>query len=233
MAPLRLGRTDPTTTPIHTPIHTPAAATAQTTAQTTAPAGLPVAFSRTLQTAANRRCPVPPGLILRAPDLSDLRPGDLGPGGYGPGGYGPGTLVDLRGPALRDRPAPALTLAAARSALPDRWTGDGLLLTRAVPAVHGGTARLRPEQPCDEVAAFEVTAAGRASGEAARTLLVPRLGRLQRAHRGGDAWRTPLPPWGMRLARLLRAVRPLADGGAVEWADDGHRCWLLLVHPAD
>ena len=233
MAPLRLGPTDPCTG--STPGSTPGSTSARTTR-------LAEAFPLTARAAATRRTHVPPGVVLRSPDLDDLRPGDLGPAGPGGGrqgragrgeAYGPGTLVDLRSAGPRDRPGLPLTLAEARVAVAGRWTDGGLLLGRAVPAVHGGTARLRPEGLCDVVAAFEVTAQGRTSGEGARTLLLPRLGRLHRPHRGGDAWRTPLPPWGMRLSRLLRAVRPLADGGTAEWADDGHRCHLLLLHPAD
>lgn len=190
------------------------------------PLGRTDPFTLTTRAAARRGLPVPPGRLLRTPDLADLRPGDLGPDQ-------PGRLVDLRSAAPRDRPGVPLTLAEARAAAPDRWADGGLLLSRAVAAVHGGTAALRPGRPTDLAWAFEVTAAGRASAEPARTLLLPRLGRLQRPHHGADAWRTPLPPWAMRLARVLRAARPLADGGSAEWADDGRRCWLLLLHPAD
>ncbi len=161
---------------------------------------------------------VPAGGVLLCPDLGPVRPGEL---------------VDLRTAGLRDRPAAPLTVDEAAELLRRTWAGEALLLTRAVLAVHGGTALLRPGLPYDDVSAFEVTPEGRAAGQPARPLLVPRLGRRQRPHRGGDTWRTPLPPWGMRLAALLRAVRPLADGGIVEWSDDGSRCWLLLAHPAD
>lgn len=67
-----------------------------------------------------------------------------------------------------------------------------------------------------------------------RELLVPRLKQWHRPHRGGDEWRTPLPPWGMRLARLLRAVRrALGDVDVVvDWADDGRRCRLTAVSRA-
>lgn len=100
-------------------------------------------------------------------------------------------------------------------------------------AVHAGTASLGVGRPVDVVRAREVTVAARVAGAAwqERELLVPRLGRWQRPHRGGDAWRTPLPPWGMRLARLIRAVRR-AVGDAdllLEWADDGRRCRLVRV----
>lgn len=101
-------------------------------------------------------------------------------------------------------------------------------------AVHAGQARLRHGQSMDVVTAREVTVAAQVAGVShqERELLVPRLRRWQRPHRGGDEWRTPLPPWGMRLAKLLRAVRR-AVGDAdlvVEWADDGRCCRLLGVH---
>lgn len=88
----------------------------------------------------------------------------------------------------------------------------------------------------DVVHAREVTVAARVAGAAEqdRELLVPRLRRWQRPHRGADEWRTPLPPWGMRLARLIRAVRR-AVGDAdllLEWADDGRRCRLVGVSRA-
>ena len=197
----------------------------------------PTAFGLT-SLAASRGVAVPAGALLNTPHLTLAQfrarlPGDLGAG----------ELLDLRSATLRDRPALGRTAAELHAALPDCWDDGGLLLTPAVAAVHGGTARLRrpadsdptdsDPTDCDAVVAFELTPAGRASGDGGRALAVPRLGRWQRAHRGGDPWRTPLPPWGMRLARLLREVRPLADGGTLEWADDGHRCWLLLLHPAD
>jgi hypothetical protein len=103
-------------------------------------------------------------------------------------------------------------------------------------AVHAGTARLAHGVPLDVVRAREVTVAAHVAGAAEfeRELLVPRLRRWHRPHRGGDEWRTPLPPWGMRLARMLRAVRR-AIGDAdlvVDWADDGRCCRLTAVHRA-
>ena len=194
--------------------------------------GEPAAFGLTARVAAALPTYALPARMVRRADL-------LGPGGLDSHAAlaDLGDRLDLRSAAPRDRPGVLLTLAEARAAAtrdaPGGSAQDLLLLSRARPAVHGGTARLRPGQAHDEVAAFEVTTAGRASNEMARALLVPRLTRWQRPHRGGDAWRTPLPPWGMRLGRLLRAVRPHADGGLLEWADDGHRCWVLLVHPPD
>ncbi|MCW2723475.1 MAG: hypothetical protein JWN35_396 [Frankiales bacterium] len=100
-------------------------------------------------------------------------------------------------------------------------------------AVHAGEARLRHGTAADEVLAREVTVAARVAGASSETrpLTVPRLGRFQRPHRGGDEWCTPLPPWGMRLARLLRGVRR-AVGDAdlvVRWADDGRTCRAVAV----
>lgn len=103
-------------------------------------------------------------------------------------------------------------------------------------AVHAGSVRLQHRTAVDVVLAREVTVAARVAGAAgeARTVLVPRLRRWQRPHRGADEWRTPLPPWGMRLARLLRAVRrALGDADVViDWADDGRRCRLVSVRRA-
>ncbi len=105
------------------------------------------------------------------------------------------------------------------------------------PAIHAGEVELHAGAAQDEVLAREVTVAARVAGAAVdevRILLVPRLARWARPHRGGDAWRTPLPPWGMRLARLIRAVRrELGDVDLhLRWADDGRRCRLVCVTPA-
>jgi hypothetical protein len=88
----------------------------------------------------------------------------------------------------------------------------------------------------DEVHAREVTVAAHTAGKAEeeRVLMVPKLRAWQRPHRGGDVWRTPLPPWGMRLSRLIRSVRrALGDCELLlEWADDGRCCRLVAVHRA-
>jgi hypothetical protein len=101
-------------------------------------------------------------------------------------------------------------------------------------AVHAGTARLGHGRGLDVVTAREVTVAAKVAGHEhdERELLVPRLRRGRRPHRGGDEWRTPLPPWGMRLSRMLRAVRrAIGDADVVvDWADDGRRCRLVAVH---
>ena len=95
--------------------------------------------------------------------------------------------------------------------------------------VHSGTAELRPGRRYDVVLAHETGVP-----EDVRRLDVPVLRtRWARAHRGGDRWRTPLPPWGMRLSRRLRALRRSHGDVAldVEWADDGRTCRLLAVRP--
>ncbi|MBK5307853.1 MAG: hypothetical protein JJD92_14305 [Frankiaceae bacterium] len=102
-------------------------------------------------------------------------------------------------------------------------------------AVHAGVARLSRHKPMDVVHVREVTVAARIAGKSdeERVLVIPRLRRWQRPHRGGDVWRTPLPPWGMRLARLLRGVRRAVGDVEliVDWADDGRRCRLVAVRP--
>lgn len=118
-----------------------------------------------------------------------------------------------------------------------RCAHAGILIAPASDAaVHAGVALLRHGNPLDEVQAREVTVAAQVAGAAdeVRTVMLPRLRRWQRPHRGGDVWRTPLPPWGMRLSRVLRDVRR-AVGNAdlvVEWADDGRTCRLVAVRAA-
>lgn len=95
--------------------------------------------------------------------------------------------------------------------------------------VHAGTAELRPGRGADVVRAHEAGVE-----DDVRELLVPVLrSRRSRAHRGVDEWRTPLPPWAMRLARALRVLRR-ARGDVpldVAWADDGLTCRLTAVRP--
>ncbi len=129
--------------------------------------------------------------------------------------------------------------AALAGALHAVWaSGPGtrrdLLVMRMVDAVHAGVAVLQEDFEDDLVEAVEGTAETLVGGTATevRRLLVPRLRhRWERAHRGSDHWRTPLPPWAMRLARLLRGVRRVVPAGDwdLEWADDGQHCWLLQV----
>ncbi len=141
-----------------------------------------------------------------------------------------------RTPTLAQTHDPNLGVPYARGVddLLSRCARAGIAVAPATDAaVHAGTARLRHGTGHDVVLAREVTVAARVAGAAAdgREVLVPRLRRWQRPHRGGDAWRTPLPPWGMRLARVLRAVRAaLGDADVlISWADDGRRCRLVEV----
>lgn len=84
--------------------------------------------------------------------------------------------------------------------------------------VHRGTVLRRPDLLHDVVRVWET-----GWEDDVRTLLLPRLRhRWQRAHRGGDAWRTPLPPWAMRLSRRLRAEGAVGERA---FADDGERVW--------
>ena len=100
-------------------------------------------------------------------------------------------------------------------------------------AVHAGSVRLRHGTVVDEAEAREVTVAARVAGKAdeTRVLQLPRLRSWQRPHRGADQWRTPLPPWAMRLSRQLRVVRRvLGDADlVVHWADDGRVCHVISV----
>lgn len=145
--------------------------------------------------------------------------------------FPPRALVAIR-PAV-GAPVPYDDAVALTAALTAAYgVGRDVLVLRAVDAVHSGTARLLA--PMDLVQAVEGEASGLLLGTVPEVLglRVPALRRkLQRPHRGGDDWRTPLPPWGMRLSRLLRGVRRAvgAGGRTVEWADDGRVCWLVQV----
>lgn len=144
----------------------------------------------------------------------------------------PDGRIDLPPTAYGLDPADVPTLAGALRAA--AAGGRPVLARPQVQAVHAGTAALRTSAACDVVRAVEGEAHEVESADDVRTLQVPVLrGRRKRAHRGGDQWRTPLPPWGMRLSRLLRDVRRvLGDRDLdVEWADDGRTCHLLGVRP--
>lgn len=169
--------------------------------------------------------PVPVGAVLL--EGAD----DLGP-------LAPGEHVSLRvlgqAAAVRvptERPAVlAAAVRTARLATPAGARGDVLVL-RAVPSVHAGRGVTGPAGP-DRVQAVEGEAHEVDGSAEVRELAMPRLERpWHRAHRGADDWRTPLPPWGMRLSRLLRGVRRVAGPArhVVLFADDGHRCRLLGV----
>jgi hypothetical protein len=145
----------------------------------------------------------------------------------------PSAPLDLPPTAYGLDPADVPALAGALRAAFAR--GGAVLARPQVRSVHAGIALLRPGAACDVVRAVEGQAHEVAGSDDVRTLQAPVLRRSrQRAHRGGDQWRTPLPPWGMRLSRLLRDVRRvLGDRHLdVEWADDGRTCRLLSVCPA-
>lgn len=166
--------------------------------------------------------PVPVGAVLLAGH------DDLGP-------LAPGAAVTLRvlgahaGVRLSTQD-PAALAAAARGA------GGDLVVLRAVASVHAGRAwtGVRTNAGTDTARAVEGEAHGLDGASDVRSLMIPALTRSwQRAHRGADPWRTPLPPWGMRLARLLRDVRRILGPGPWEltWADDGRTCRLIGVLP--
>jgi hypothetical protein len=128
----------------------------------------------------------------------------------------------------------AVRVSAAKQAASLAGRCD-LLVLRSVRSVHAGRAAVRASQPYDVVDVVEGEPYDLAGAEV-RTLHVPRLERRrQRAHRGADQWRTPLPPYGMRLSRLLRDVqRALGPGDRVlAWADDGHTCRLVGIAAID
>lgn len=156
---------------------------------------------------------------------------DLGPLATGehvslrvPGAYAAGRVPTGRPAVL------AAAVRTARLATPAGARQDVLVL-RAAPCVHAGRVRLGPP---DRARAVEGQAHELDGATEVRELQLRRLGRFERAHRGVDAWRTPLPPWGMRLSRLVRDVVrcvPALDLPAAEltWADDGRTCRLLGV----
>ncbi len=148
-----------------------------------------------------------------------------------PGGVASHTIQGL--PAV-DRPA---LVAAVRSI----WaTGAAAGVTRAdvvllahVPGVQAGAAVTGPGRD-DLVSWHEVTPEARDVGgdrEVGRWAARP-LRPRDRPHRATD--RVPLPPWGMRLVRVLRDVREVvgAQRWDIEWVDDGRRCWLVGLQPA-
>ena len=176
---------------------------------------------------------VPAGAILLDEDGTEPTTASLG-------ALRPGERIALRPAGSRSTSALHVSTddpAALADALAAVWrSGNGvrrdMLIMAMVDAVHTGVAMLRQDVEDDLVEAVEEFAG--ASAAAVRRLAVPRLRHSwERAHRGVDEWRTPLPPWAMRLARLLRGVRRVVGRGdwEVEWADDGRVCWLLQVGP--
>lgn len=183
--------------------------------------------------AAGRRLPVPPaGLLvvagrrLPADDaavaalLGPLRPGRSVL--VGPVDPAAGPLQE----AATDDPA---GLAEAVRA---GWGSGELVVLAAGAAVHAAAVR-RPVGAAAGLLAVahvrEVTAAGRRAGEPPRELALPAPARGRGPHRGTDG--VPLPPWGMRLTRLVRAVeRDVArDWALLEVADDLRTCWLQRI----
>jgi len=154
-------------------------------------------------------------------------------GGADLGPLTPDEHVSLRVPgayaAVRVPTGSSTVLAAAvrtaRLATP-AGTRQDVLVLRADPCVHAGRVLLGPP---DRARAVEGQAHELDAAAEVRELLLRRLGRLGRAHRGVDQWRTPLPPWGMRLSRLVRDVLRCVPAGELTWADDGRTCRLLGV----
>ena len=141
-------------------------------------------------------------------------------------------LVPLPGTAVRDLPVDD---AGALAAGLRRARAAAVLVQPQPAAVHAGRAELRHGRSYDVVRSVEGRAHEVDTGDEVRRLHVPVLAHAwSRPHRGADDWRTPLPPWGMRLSRVLRRLRTVLPGEQldVEWADDGRRVRLLAVHPA-
>lgn len=169
-------------------------------------------------------------LLLDTSPADDLalvaRLGSLPPGLLDLVSLGSAQPVVMPGLPVRDVRALAAGLRTAAS------LGGPVLVQPQVLSVHAGRAALRTAAAVDVVLAVEGGAHEVDTAAEVRRLEMPVLtGRWQRPHRGADEWRTPLPPWGMRLSRLLRDVRrvcPCLDLD-VEWADDGRVCHLLRL----
>lgn len=141
-----------------------------------------------------------------------------------------GTTPAVRVPTGRDGVLTA-ALRTIRLAAPPDLRHDVLVL-RSAGSVHAGRATTGGVH--DHFRAVEGEAHELDACADVRALDAPRLERAwHRAHRGVDPWRTPLPPWAMRLSRLVREVRRAVGGEPLEiiWADDGHVCRLLGVSP--
>ena len=141
-------------------------------------------------------------------------------------------LVPLPGKAVRDVPVddvPALAAALRQAFAP------AVLVQPQPRSVHAGRAELRTGRSYDVVRSVEGRAHDVDTAGEVRTLHVPVLPHVwSRPHRGADEWRTPLPPWGMRLSRVVRRVRAALPGQDVDvdWADDGRRVHVLGIRPA-
>lgn len=181
------------------------------------------------------REPVPAGLHPEAALLARCRTAGLAvpvgavllAGHDDPGPLAAGEAVTLR---VLGTHAGVRLAAVDPSALGAAAREGDVLVLRAVASVHAG--RVRTGAGIDTVRAVEGEAHELDGAADVRTLLMPALTRpWQRAHRGADPWRTPLPPWGMRLARLVRDVRRVLGPGPwqLTWADDGRTCRLIGV----
>ena len=135
-------------------------------------------------------------------------------------------------PAVRVPTTPrqlAVALRTLRLAAPVGVRHDVLVL-RAEASVHAG--RVLVGNGASAVRAVEGEAHELRAAARVRELTMPRLRtRWQRAHRGLDEWRTPLPPWAMRLSGLVRDAQRVLGTSPHEltFADDGQRCRLLGV----
>jgi len=115
--------------------------------------------------------------------------------------------------------------AAAAGALAAAWSAFGqdgdarrdVLIAERVEARHAGVAVMEADGESDLIRYADGTA-GAADWP---------LPRLRRGLRPAEA----LPPFGRRLQQLLRGARRTLGPGdwLVEWADDGHICWLVGV----
>lgn len=149
----------------------------------------------------------------------------------------PGEHVLLRvlatTPAVRVPAGRAAVLATGlrtvRLAAPEGVRRDVLVL-RATQSVHAGRAEAGPGPTWAQALEGEAHELDAATDP--RRLGLPRLERpWQRAHRGLDQWGTPLPPWGMRLSRLVREVQRSVGTAphTLTWADDGRVCRLVGI----
>lgn len=195
-----------------------------------------------LDRCARAGLPVPAGAVLldeaRRRIGADPDPGEL----FGP--LRAGTSVTLRAAGIAAAPTRTVEGVAADDgpalvdALHRIWSVDAtagrvdVIVVEDVPGIHAGVARTEPGGD-DVVDWHEVTPEARAAGgdqDVGRWAARP-LGARQRPHRAVD--RVPLPPWGMRLVRLLRDVRSVVGTAPwdVHWVDDDERCWLVDLRP--
>lgn len=171
--------------------------------------------------------PVPPAALLPA-------------GGVAPTAADLTALLGARPPQVVLTPvdAPDAAETVAASAAPARLQlllpAGAVSVVAAVAAVHAGSV-WRRVGAADVVAVREVTAeaAERGQDREERVWSMPPLRSGQRPHRASDG--VPLPPWGMRLARLLRRIQSvpgMTDPTVrIDWRDDGGAIWLFGLIP--